>query len=224
MWEWIKEISKPEFWIVFMDGVGPFRFLAGIMLTMIEAFFPPLPLAVLVMVNIMGFGFGMGYLLSYVGTCIGTIMVYMLIKKLGSKKLIPWLHRQKEYLRFQHWIQGKGIFPIILLFSFPFTPSILISGLAVLSEIRKREFTMAVLVGKAVMILLLSIIGYNISDLTSNPVRSILVLGLMFGLLVLAKYLLKRYERPIKEKVLLIENKQKELAVEIKNKIRYNKK
>lgn len=207
-----------------MEGFGPFRFLAGILIAMIEAFFPPLPLAVLVTVNIMGFGFFIGYLLSYIGTCIGTLLVYLLFKKIGAKKLIPWLHRHKEYNRFQTWFQGKGIFPLIVLFSFPFTPSILVSVLAALSEIRKREFTMAVFAGKAVMILILSIIGYNVSDFTKNPLRSGIILVLIFVLLYLAKKVFERYGSTIKTKVAQIENKQKQLAVEIKKKIRYNKK
>ncbi|RRD93511.1 TVP38/TMEM64 family protein [Clostridiales bacterium COT073_COT-073] len=224
MWEWIKMMSQPEFWVQFMESFGPFRFLAGILIAMIEAFFPPLPLAVLVTVNIMGFGFFMGYVLSYIGTCIGTILVYFIMKKLGARHLIPWLHKQKEYNRFQEWLYGKGIFPLIILFSFPFTPSVLVSVLAALSEIRKREFTMAVLAGKAVMIFFLSVIGYNISDFTRKPLKSVLILSLMFGFLFLAKYLLARYDGIIKKKLLKIENKQKQLAIEIKDKIRYNKK
>ena len=222
--EGIKMISQPEFWMTFMDNLGPFRFLAGILIAMIEAFFPPLPLVVLVTVNIMGFGFFVGYVLSYIGTCIGTVLVYVLIRKIGAKRLIPWLNRQKEYKRFQEWFQGKGIFPLIILFSFPFTPSILVSVLAALSEIRKREFTMAVVAGKSVMILILSIIGYNISDFTSNPYRSGLILGLIFLLLFLAKKILAKYGSTIKNKVTQIEKKQKQLAIEIKDKMRYNKK
>ena len=231
MWQWIQLISQPEFWMKLMDGLGPFRFLAGIFLAMIEAFFPPLPLAALVTVNIMGFGFWLGYLLSYIGTCIGTILVYLLVKKLGAKRLIPWLHRQKEYERFQKWIQGKGAFPLIVLFSFPFTPSIVISVLAALSEIRKREFSLAVVAGKAVMILLLSVIGYNVSDFMKNPLRSVVIIAMMFLFLFLAKKMLERYEGLIQKKLSAIENKQKQMknkrkqiAVEIRKKVRYNKK
>lgn len=222
MLEWLKEISRPEYWVAFMEQFGAFRFLAGILLVMIEAFFPPLPLAVLVVVNILGFGFGIGYMLSYIGTCIGTILVYLLIKFLGGKKLIPWLKKHKEYQKFQNWIQGKGIFPLILLFSFPFTPSILISGLAALSEIRKREFTLAVLSGKAIMILILSIIGYNVSDITNKPMKSVGVIILTFGLLFLAKIIFNKYESFFREKALQIEDKQRKISIEIKNKMRYN--
>lgn len=222
MLDWLKEISKPEYWVAFMEQFGAFRFLAGILLVMIEAFFPPLPLAVLVVVNILGFGFGIGYLLSYIGTCIGTILVYLLIKFVGTKKLIPWLKKHREYQRFQSWIQGKGVFPLILLFSFPFTPSILISGLAALSEIRKREFTMAVLSGKAVMVLILSIIGYNVSDLTNNPMKSVVVITLTFGGLFLAKIIFDKYETFFRSKALQIEDKQRKLGIEIKMKMRYN--
>lgn len=222
MWEWIKMISQPEFWVAFMDGLGPFRFVAGILIAMIEAFFPPLPLALLVTINIMGFGFGMGYFLSYIGTCIGTVLMYMLIRKLGRNRLIPWLNRQKEYKRFQEWFLGKGIFPLILLFSFPFTPSVLVSALAALSDIRKREFTMAAVAGKAVMIFLLSVIGYNISDFMKNPIRSGMILALMFGFLFLAKIILKKYQKKIKNTVSTFENKLKQFVVAIKKKIGYN--
>ncbi len=224
MWQWIQLISQPQFWMKLMDSFGPFRFLVGILLAMIEAFFPPLPLAALVTVNIMGFGFGLGYLLSYIGTCIGTILVYLLVKKLGKKRLIPWLHRQKGYERFQKWLQGKGAFPLILLFSFPFTPSIVISVLAALSEMRKRDFALATLAGKAVMIFLLSVIGYNISDFMKNPLRSAVIIAVMFLFLFLAKKILEKYEELIQKKLLRMENKPKQIAVEIKQKMRYNKK
>lgn len=224
MLELIGTISQPEFWINLMEGFGPFRFIVGILLAMIEAFFPPLPLAVLVTVNIMGFGFGIGYLLSYVGTCLGTVLVYLLMKTLGARRLIPWLHKQKEYERFQNWIQGKGVFPLILLFAFPFTPSIIVSVIAALSEIRKREFTLAVFAGKAVMIFFLSVIGYNASDFVKNPLRSALIIALMFGALFLAKKAMEKYSSFLQDKLSKIENKQKQIFVEIKEKMRYNKK
>lgn len=224
MWQWIQLVSQPEFWITLMEGLGPFRFLAGILLVMIEAFFAPLPLAALVTINIMAFGFWVGYLLSYLGTCIGTILVFLLIKRLGGRRLIPWLHRQKEYERFQSWIQGKGAFPILILFSFPFTPSIVVSALAALSEVRKRDFSLAVGIGKAVMILFLSVIGYNVSDFMAKPLRSTVIIVMMFLFLFLAKKMLEKYDKSIQKRLSTMKNKQKQIAVEINEKMRYNKK
>lgn len=195
MWEWIQKMAQPEFWVAWVENLGEFRFLAGFFLAMIEAFFPPLPLAAIVSINIIGFGFVVGYGLSYSGTVLGTIMVYLTVKAMGSRHLIPWLYRQKEYMRFRSWIQEKGAMALTVLFFFPFTPSILVSALAALSEMRKREFILATLLGKLIMILILSVIGYQLSDFWNHPIRSGIVLAMMFIFLFLAKNLFQSKKR-----------------------------
>lgn len=62
--------------------LGP---IGGIMLAMIEAFFPPLPLTLFVTINVLAFGFLFGYLYSLAGTIVGSICMFFIIRKLGRR-------------------------------------------------------------------------------------------------------------------------------------------
>ena len=57
----------------------------GILLPFIEAFLPFLPLIVLVMGNSATYGLWWGFLLSWIGVCLGSVTVFWIVRKLGGK-------------------------------------------------------------------------------------------------------------------------------------------
>ena len=74
------------------------------------------------------------------------------------------------------------------------------------------------------MILFLSVIGYNVSDFMAKPLQSTAILVMMFLFLFLAKKMLEKYDKPIQKRLSTMKNKRKQIAVEINEKMRYNKK
>lgn len=63
------------------EGLGP---LPGILLPFIEALLPFLPLMVFVLANAAAYGLLKGFLYSWIGACVGAILVFLLMRKLSN--------------------------------------------------------------------------------------------------------------------------------------------
>src|SRR5699024_1063557 len=100
------------------ESLGP---LPGILLPFIEAFLPFLPLLVFVMANAAAYGLWKGFILSWAGACVGAIMVFLLIRKLGDKRLFRAISRNKQVVRVTTWVERHGFGPLFLLMCFPFS-------------------------------------------------------------------------------------------------------
>lgn len=197
MLENFQMLLNPDFYYQIIEGFGPFGFVAGILLAMIEAFFPPLPLAAFVTVNVIAFGFVRGYLYSYIGTVIGSYGMFLLLNKFGNKYMHNYIERHDKAKSLLHWIHDKGIVPIIVLLTFPFTPSVIVSGLAAFAELRKRDYLIALIFGKLFMVLSLSFIGVNIKSFFEQPIRSGAFIAMTLGVSFLAKKGMSYYEKRV---------------------------
>ena len=176
---------------------GPF---AGILLTLVEAFFPPLPLVVFVTINVIAYGFFQGYIYSFIGTFIGSLAVYLLIDRFAKDRFRHMVHRSKRFDRLLAWIRDKGFVPVFVLFAFPLTPSIVVCGLAGLAGVKHDEYVVALFFGKAIMVLSLSTIGYNLASFVEQPLKSALLIGGVVMLSFLGRKIIQIYESKILEK------------------------
>lgn len=193
--DWIKHFLDQQYWIHVFERFSLFAPLMGILLVMIEAFIPILPLYVLVSINVMAFGFWQGYILSWVGNCGGTIIVFLLIRRFGAERFQRKIQKSRRIKNIFLWIERHGFLPVFILLSFPFTPSSVISGLSALSKVETRVFVFAILFGKLLMILSLSFIGFNISEFFTKPIRSSLFILMTLAVSGIGKIVIKKYEK-----------------------------
>jgi uncharacterized membrane protein YdjX (TVP38/TMEM64 family) len=163
---------------------GPFF---AILLPMIEAFFPFLPLVVFIVANVNSFGLWLGFFLSWVGACSGAIIVFIIMRKLGQLRFFRRLQEKKAIKKLLTWIERRGFSPLFLILCFPFTPSAAINVVAGLSRISFWQFILAVLSGKFVMIFMVSFIGQDLHALITEPTRSIVVGVVIFLLWFIGK-------------------------------------
>ncbi|GHH98528.1 TVP38/TMEM64 family protein [Neobacillus kokaensis] len=164
--------------------LGP---VPGVLLTMVEAFLPFLPLFVFVMANANAFGLWMGFLYSWIGACVGAMLVFSLVRHLGQTKLLAFLPRHPQVRKLMDWVDRHGFGPLFLLLCFPFTPSAVVNIVAGLSKISRAQYMLAVCIGKMVMIFTISFIGYDIRALITQPYRTAIVLAVIFGLWYVGK-------------------------------------
>ncbi|WP_423801469.1 TVP38/TMEM64 family protein [Neobacillus sp. SAB-20_R2A] len=158
-------------------ALGP---LPGILLTILEAFLPFLPLFLFVMANASAFGLWLGFLYSWLGACIGALLVFSFIRKYGQKRLLAFLPRHQKVRRLMDWVERHGFGPLFLLLCFPFTPSAVVNIVAGLSKLSFAQYMLAVCIGKMVMIFTISFIGYDIRSLVTQPFRTIIVFIIIF--------------------------------------------
>lgn len=175
----------------------------GLILPMIEAFFPFLPLFLFVTANASAFGLGWGFLFSWIGACTGALLVFSIIRKYGQKKFLSFLKNHKRVKKLVDWVDKHGFGPLFLLICFPFTPSAVVNIVAGLSRISIYQYGLAVLAGKMVMIFSISYIGHDIPSLIQNPKKTIVLAVIIFVLWYVGKSLESHLNKKIETDSLL---------------------
>ncbi|MBG9545611.1 hypothetical protein ABE29_23515 [Cytobacillus firmus] len=173
-----------------MDLIREYRSfgpLPGILLPMLEAFLPFLPLFLFVMANASAFGLWLGFLYSWVGAVAGALIVFLLVRKYGQKRILRFLKNHKQVQKLMKWVEKHGFGPLFILLCFPFTPSAVVNIVAGLSNISIAQYMLAVLTGKIVMIFTISFVGYDIKSLITQPIRTAIVALVIFILWYVGK-------------------------------------
>lgn len=173
-----------------MDLIREYRSfgpLPGILLPLLEAFLPFLPLFLFVMANASAFGLWLGFLYSWVGAVAGALIVFLLVRKYGQKRILRFLKNHKQVQKLMKWVEKHGFGPLFILLCFPFTPSAVVNIVAGLSNISIAQYMLAVLTGKIVMIFTISFVGYDIRSLITQPIRTAIVALVIFILWYVGK-------------------------------------
>lgn len=179
------------------EKLGP---LPGILLPFIEAFLPFLPLFVFILANGAAYGLIKGFLYSWLGTSIGSILVFLIIRQLGDKRLFKVVRKNKQVKKVTVWLERHGFGPLFLLLCFPFSPSSVINIVAGLSRISTYQFILAVLLGKSIMVFSIVFIGSSLISFAQNPFKTILVGIGMILFWTIGKFVEKKLHKKSKEK------------------------
>lgn len=177
--ELLKEWFTIENIMDLLNQYRSFGPIPGILLPMLEAFLPFLPLFLFVMANANAFGLWLGFLFSWTGAVIGALLVFLIFRRYGQGRVLRFLQRHPKVQKGMNWIERHGFGPIFLMLCFPFTPSALVNIVAGLSKISMAQYMLAVITGKMVMIFTISFVGYDIRSLITNPARTAIVLAVI---------------------------------------------
>lgn len=183
----LKEWFTLEHIMELIEEYRSFGPLPGILLPMLEAFLPFLPLVIFVMANANAFGLWFGFLFSWVGASVGAFLVFFLVRKYGQKRFMRFLKKNEKVQKLMAWVEKHGFGPLFLLLCFPFTPSAIVNIVAGLSKISKYQYMLAVLTGKMVMIFTMSFVGHDIKSLITQPMRTAVVGVIIFILWFVGK-------------------------------------
>lgn len=181
------------------ESLGP---IPGISLLFIEAFLPFLPMFVFVLANGAAYGLFKGFLYSWIGASVGSVLVFFIIRGLGNKKVFIKIRKNNQVKKVTTWVERHGFGPLFLLLCFPFSPSSVINVVAGLSKISTQQFILAVFLGKSVMIFSVAYIGSSITEFAKNPVKTIVVGAGICLFWIIGKLIEKRIQArtEIKEK------------------------
>ncbi|MFI8576577.1 MULTISPECIES: TVP38/TMEM64 family protein [Rossellomorea] len=187
------DINKIKDWFTLenmMDLIQQYRSfgpIPGILLPLLEAFLPFLPLVVFVTANANAFGLWWGFLFSWIGATLGALIVFLLVRRYGETRFFRFLRKNRQVKRLTKWVDKHGFGPLFILLCFPFTPSALVNVVAGLSSISIAQYMLAVVTGKMVMIFTISFIGYDIISLVRQPIRTVIVAAIIFVLWIVGK-------------------------------------
>jgi len=150
--------------------LGP---LIGILLPFLEAFLSFFPLIVIVVANASSFGLWFGFLLSWIGAVLGSYAVFLVVRRFGKHPRFRVFVEKEKVQKLIKWVDMRGLSPLFIFICLPFTPSVLVNLVAGLSHIKKKYYLFVLMAGKFVMILSISVLGYDLRDLLTSPVKLI---------------------------------------------------
>lgn len=176
----------------YFETFKSFGIIIAFLLPFIESFLPILPIALFAVVNVNTYGLFLGFIITWLGAFCGAYIVFILVRKYGQHKFLRHLNNHPHTLRFIRRVDEKGVMPLFLLLCFPFTPSSVINVVAGLSTVNMKQYLVAVLCGKAVMLFILSFIGNDIYSFVREPKKSIIVAIVLILLWFIGKLLEKR--------------------------------
>lgn len=156
-----------------------FTMLVGLFTCFIESFIPILPLIAIVTGNAIILGLFKGMIISWIGSSLGTIGLFLLIKIFKNKIHIKQF-KNKRVEKIINWINKQGFKLLFISYCCPFIPGFLVTIAAALSHRDIKSFIPAMLSGKFVMFLVISYPASDIINFVKNPIKIVFFILLVF--------------------------------------------
>ena len=154
--------------------------LFGMLLIMIESFIPVLPLSVFIALNTQTFGLLPGILMSWVSTCIGCYISYLIFYYVSNNIIYKYLSKKtrNKIDKAVDKFQNISLANLTVIITLPFTPAFLINILAGVSGMSKKKYIVALLIGKIFMVSFWGYIGKSFVE-SMTDISAIIVMSIM---------------------------------------------
>ena len=179
---------------LFFDTLGFFAPIFACLLIAIESILPIMPLAVFITINFYYLGTFIGFLISWLFTCIGCYISYILCQK-KLKKHFDYMLDKKEHKklnRLMNRINNMSLEQIVILMAIPFTPAFLINIAAGLSNINKKKFIISIIIGKIFLVYFWGKIGTSLIESIKNPKILIQIALFVVVAFIISKFVNKK--------------------------------
>ena len=193
MMTWLHQLSTLEFWETLLDSFGDLGPLAPITLAMVESFFPPLPLVAIVALNVAAHGGLLGFLYSWIGVALGGSIMFLLWRRVVKRYFWKIASHSPKLERAQQWVNRFDTSSLFMLTLLPFTPSSFMHLAFGISDFDEKRYLITMLLGKGVMMAMMSIFGQSLVSSMRNPVYLILAVVLWGGMYFVSKKFCKRH-------------------------------
>jgi uncharacterized membrane protein YdjX (TVP38/TMEM64 family) len=144
--------------IEFIDSVkeiySSLGIAAAIGLPYFETLVPIVPLFLMLSFNILSYGMAIGFILTYIGTSLATITIFVFLRTVSSKKSIEDRKVNKKIKRYLYWIENTHPTLHILAMMIPLSPAYLINYSMGLSNISFSRYLFVTLVSRFIMLIL----------------------------------------------------------------------
>ena len=176
-----------------INYLGLFGPVLGCILIMVESIIPMLPLCVFITLNCMTFGYVLGFIISWVFTCIGCSISYFMFDRL----LKSWFNKKFRVVngvdKVMKAIDKASVSDLAIIVAVPFTPAFLVNIAAGLSKMEYKKFITGILIGKLFMVYFWAFIGTSFIQSLQNPIIIIRVVALLFVAWLLSKTVAKKF-------------------------------
>lgn len=152
----------------------------GFLSAFTESFIPMLPLVAIVTANAALFGMLNGFLISWIGSVVGTICLFLIVSRIGKNSKLLDRVKSEKVKKAILWVDKKGFKLLFVAYACPFLPACVITIASAISKRHITTFISAVLSGKLIMFLLVSYIGQDIYGFITSPLKIIIFCLIVF--------------------------------------------
>ena len=178
-----------------LQGMGVWGPIVGCFFILIESMVPVLPLFVFITLNFLAFGNILGFIISWIFTCIGCFISFLLFRC----KVQTWLFKRlkKQGIISEHTIDvitNLKFEELTTIIAIPFTPAFLVNIAAGLSKMSYKKFLGALLIGKIFLVYFWGFVGVSLIESIKNPIYLVRVGILLAIAYALSKIISKKFK------------------------------
>lgn len=190
---------------IFYDQIGVF---AAIALPYIETLFPFLPLFLMLAFNILKFGLVIGYILTYIGTVLGTLSIFFFMRYVSSKRFKEEKKHSSKVSKYYHWVEETHPLTHIVVLMVPLSPTFWINYSMGLTKIPFKTFIFITLVSRAFLLFICIPFGMTLLTLMNEEGSGSVHMGWLTvtGVVVLGSVV---FGQVMKKKISINQNNQK---------------
>lgn len=174
-----------------IDSLGVYGPLLGCLFIILESIIPPLPLFVFITINFVAFGGVIGFIISWLCTCIGCVLSYLLVKKMFGNWVVKKIKDVELLSKCMNYVENLSLTQVIVILSIPFTPAFMVNIAAGLCNMNFKKFLISILVGKIFLVYFWGVVGTGLLESLHNP-SSIITVIVMVVIAYLISIIIKK--------------------------------
>ncbi len=177
-----------------LNSLGAFAPLLACLLITVESILPVLPLGLFITVNCYYLGI-LGFIISYVLTCVGCFISYRLCRGKLKKHFDGMMDKKEHKLlkKMMKLFNDINLSELALLIAIPFTPAFLVNIAAGLSNMSTKKFVFGLIIGKFFMAYFWAYIGTSLIESFKNPYILIKIAVILMVVFIISKLVNKRF-------------------------------
>ena len=191
--ELFEKMGTVEFWDQLFHSFQILGPLVPMLIAMVEAFIPALPLIAIVTLNVAAHGAVLGFLYSWIGSVFGSVLFFTFCRKLFKPWLAKFAGKHPRIMKARNWVNSINKKALFLIITMPFTPSCFVNFAMGVSDFDAKTYIKIMASAKIVMLVLLSLFGQSVVQAFKNPVFIVLAVVLVLVLYLVSKYIRKRH-------------------------------
>ena len=165
----------------------------GVLIIVLESIISILPLAVFIAVNMIAFGTVIGFLLSLFATILGCSLSFFIFKKLRPHLLLK-LKPNSSFRKFMLLVDNVSFSKLVMIMTIPFTPAFSINIAAGLSNMSYKEYFMALLISKSILVYFWGFVGTTLLESFTDITVVIKIAILILIAFIASKIVIKKFD------------------------------
>lgn len=174
-----------------IDALGVYGPLLGCVFIILESIIPPLPLFVFITLNFVAYGKLVGFIISWICTCIGCLLSYFLVKKFLRNWVLKKIKNVDLLTKWMSYIENLSLSKVTVILAIPFTPAFMVNIAAGICNMDFKKFSVAILISKIFLVYFWGVVGTGLLESLHNP-KSIITVIVMMVVAYLVSLIIKK--------------------------------